>query len=109
MTDQQARTVLITGSARGLGLAMAKRFAGSGWNVVMLDRDEAALSAVEHPDLADGTRVLRLVADLTDEADIARAIESAEQAFGAIDVLINNAGLAPVKPFLSTDAADLRE
>ena len=110
MTTAARRTVLVTGAARGLGRVMAERFAATGWQVVITDRDgdglaRAAAELTAQPD----HRVHVVEGDLTDAADTQRIVEGTVEAFGGVDVLVNNAGLAPVIPFLDTDMEQLRE
>lgn len=97
------RTALITGGSRGLGLALAERFARAGYRVALVARDEHALSharellvqrhAVSHPD-----HVLIITADLTDRAQAHAAVQKVIESFGRLDVLINNAGVMEVAP-----------
>jgi NADP-dependent 3-hydroxy acid dehydrogenase YdfG len=81
--------ILITGSGSGLGKAMAARFAGAGWRVLVSDVDTAAAEAVAK-ELDTGH--IRL--DVTDDASWAAALEWCEREWGGLDVLVNNAGVA---------------
>jgi NAD(P)-dependent dehydrogenase (short-subunit alcohol dehydrogenase family) len=104
------KTVVVTGAARGLGLAMADRFAGDGWQVAIVDRDGETLRRVHGKLTEDGGRaVMPVEADLTDGDDARRVVEDTVRSFGGIDVLVNNAGLAPVIPFFETSMAQVRE
>jgi NAD(P)-dependent dehydrogenase (short-subunit alcohol dehydrogenase family) len=98
MTDKVA---LVTGSARGIGLAAAKLFLAEGWRVALLDvRGEelaAAASALEQP-----ARTLALTCDVSDEAQVAAAFAEVKARFGRLDALVNNAGIAIFKPILET-------
>ena len=76
-----SRTVVVTGGAKGIGLAVVKRFAALGDEVVALGRDEQALAKLD-------TRTL--VCDVTDESAVNHTFEQ----IGAVDVLVNNAGFA---------------
>ena len=87
------RAVLITGAAGGLGSAAARRFAAEGAALALLDRDEAALARLAAELTAEGRPVLTLTVDVTDEAAMPAAIARAEQHFGHLDVLFNNAGM----------------
>jgi NAD(P)-dependent dehydrogenase (short-subunit alcohol dehydrogenase family) len=99
----RGRVVLITGSSRGLGLALAHRFGRSGAKLVLVSRNSDELTharntllahkAVQHPD-----DILLLPADLTDSEQAARLIDYAVGFFGRIDILINNAGVIEVGP-----------
>ncbi len=95
------KTALITGAARGIGLATTQRFLREGWNVVMLDRDgdELAIAAAPRQD------VLAIVADVSIPDDVDRAIAKIEARFGRLDALVNNAGVAEFSPVAETDFA----
>ncbi|TIO90253.1 MAG: SDR family oxidoreductase [Mesorhizobium sp.] len=87
--DLTGRTALVTGSSQGIGLALAKGLAGAGAKVVLNGRDEAklAVAAAQIPGAAT------LAFDATDHNAVRAAIDAFEQAQGAIDVLVNNAGM----------------
>lgn len=99
------RTALVTGAARGIGLATARRFLAEGWSVGLLDVDARTLAATEAA-LAEPERVLALHADVAVEADVAAAVAALGVRFGRIDALVNNAGIAVFKPVLETTAAE---
>jgi meso-butanediol dehydrogenase/(S,S)-butanediol dehydrogenase/diacetyl reductase len=86
------KTVLITGAASGMGLAAAHRFLDEGARVVMLDIDSASLKQAASALPQD--RVLVHVGDTADQATAAAAVEATIARFGALDILINNAGIA---------------
>ena len=92
------RTALITGAARGIGLATARRFLREGWHAAMLDRDgETLMEAAEG--LADATP---LVADVSVPEQVDAAIAEIEARFGRLDALVNNAGVADFGPIRET-------
>ncbi|MEM6620739.1 MAG: glucose 1-dehydrogenase [Pseudomonadota bacterium] len=97
------KVALITGAARGIGLATGRAFLQAGWAVVLIDIDgaeqEAAAASLDAPD-----RVLAMAADVASEAAVAAAIQAAMARFGRIDALVNNAGIAVFEPVLKTDA-----
>ncbi|MGL5139363.1 MAG: SDR family NAD(P)-dependent oxidoreductase, partial [Beijerinckiaceae bacterium] len=99
------KTALITGAARGLGLAAARRFLAEGWRVSLLDieRDtlDAAITALAQP--AD---TLAIHAELADPASITRAFGQHMARFGRLDALVNNAGIAVFKPILEVTLED---
>jgi len=82
-------TWFITGCSTGLGRALADAVLAHGWNAVVTARDPAALADLvdAHPDTA-----LALPLDVTDAAQISAAVTAAQERFGAVDVLVNNAG-----------------
>lgn len=94
------RVVLVTGGGSGLGLSMAKRFAGLGARVAILGRTEARLSAAAREIDPSGSRVFTRAADVREAEAVEGAVEAVERDFGAIDVLVNNAAgnfLAPTE------------
>lgn len=87
------RRALVTGSSRGLGLAMARALAGAGAALVLNGRDEVALGAAA-ADLAEsGADVTALVFDVTSRDSVERAVAHVEGEIGPIDILVNNAGM----------------
>ncbi len=102
----EGKTVLLTGAARGVGRACATRFAAEGANLVLLDicRDipdcpyglgnASQLAATASLCREAGASVQALHADIRREEDVAAAVRSAMARYGAIDVLVNNAGIA---------------
>ena len=86
------RSAVVTGGARGIGLAIAGRLAASGARVCVWDIDElAGQEAAEQLAASGEARALRV--DVADEASVAAAARTTSGAFGAIDVLVNNAGI----------------
>lgn len=84
------KTALITGAASGLGAAIASRFATEGARVIVSDINEEKARA--HPCVQEGTATaLRL--DVTDPESWLSAVSTAEQAFGQLNILVNNAGI----------------
>jgi NAD(P)-dependent dehydrogenase (short-subunit alcohol dehydrogenase family) len=99
------RTVLITGAARGIGLAAARRFLDEGWRAALVDIDGPAQAAAAGA-LGEPGRVLALTADVSDETEVAAAFSQAGEHFGGLDALVNNAGIAIFKPILETTPAE---
>jgi 3-oxoacyl-[acyl-carrier protein] reductase len=87
------RNVIVTGSARGLGLAMAERFGTEGARVVLSDIDAAALKEAERKLAADGLEVTAVPADVTDEDAVATLVRHCADRWGSVDVMVNNAGI----------------
>ncbi len=92
------KTALVTGAARGIGLATTQLFLEEGWRVVMVDRDAPALEAAA----ADLTGAQPILADVSIPADVARIVTEAGLEAG-LDALVNNAGVADFGPIETTD------
>lgn len=85
--------VVVTGGSRGIGAAVAKRFAAEGARVTICARSSADLEAVAESVRADGGVVTAVEADVRDEFDLQRVMETATEAAETIDVLVANAGV----------------
>jgi NAD(P)-dependent dehydrogenase (short-subunit alcohol dehydrogenase family) len=98
------KVALVTGAARGIGLAVVRRFLADGWRVAMLDvnRTELAAAHAELAALEADERVLDVVCDVSDAAQVDASVDRVVEAFGRIDALVNNAGVAVFKPLLQT-------
>jgi len=94
-----AKAALVTGAARGIGLAVARIFLAQGWRVALLDIDGAALADTADR-LAQPARVLALECDVAEPEQVQAAVSATEARFGRIDALVNNAGIAVFKPLL---------
>jgi NAD(P)-dependent dehydrogenase (short-subunit alcohol dehydrogenase family) len=105
MNGQAPRVALVTGAARGIGLATAKRFLADGYRVALLDIDgdnlKKTMAAIGRPDTT-----LALTCDVADAAGVARAVDTIAQKFGRLDALVNNAGIAIFKPILDVTYED---
>jgi NAD(P)-dependent dehydrogenase (short-subunit alcohol dehydrogenase family) len=100
-----AKVAIITGAARGIGLAAAKRFFAEGWSVAMLDVLDAQQTA-EATAMGDDSRVLSLHCDVSDAASVEAAFAAVTSRFGRIDALVANAGIAIFGPMLQTSVDD---
>ena len=88
------KVTLITGAGRGIGAAIAFAFAREGAAVMLAELDiETARQTAEQIKAQTGARVLAVQTDVTQSASVQHAVSEAEQAFGALDVLVNNAGI----------------
>src|SRR5436190_20750417 len=93
------KVALITGAARGIGYATARRFFADSWRVALLDIDNETLTR-NHRALAAPEATLALECDVSDADAVARAVSETAARFGRIDALVNNAGIAIFKPIL---------
>jgi NAD(P)-dependent dehydrogenase (short-subunit alcohol dehydrogenase family) len=89
-----ARTVVVTGGSRGIGLACARLFLDEGCRVALVSRDLRNLAAAQRELAAPEDRLLVYAANLADPAAAASAAQAVEGRFGPIDVLVNSAGAA---------------
>lgn len=94
----RGKTVVITGSARGIGFEIGKSFAHNGANVVLSDINEAALNEAERTITALGGTAASVAADVTQEDQIQNLIDQSVKIYGGVDIFINNAGLQHVAP-----------
>ena len=97
------KVALVTGAARGIGEAMARRFAAEGARLVLCDLLEEQVRKV-----ADslGDRALQVRCDVRREEDWPGFVAAARERFGRVDVLVNNAGIVRVRPLLETSLED---
>jgi len=103
------RTAVVTGAGRGLGRAAALALAEAGARLALLGRTAATLQAVAREIGAAGGTAEAIATDVTDEAQLERAVALVDERLGGADILINNAGEAPVGPLLQTRAADIEQ
>lgn len=99
------RVAVVTGAARGIGLAIARRFLDSGYRVAMLDIDAPALATSASE---TGRGVLPIVCDVSAPDQVQAAVARIEAEFGRIDALVNNAGIAVFKKLLDTSYDEWR-
>ena len=97
--SEAAKVAVVTGAARGIGLATARRFIEAGYAVAMLDIDAPE---VERAAAALRGRVLPIVCDVADIAQVRAAAAKVEADLGRVVALVNNAGVAVFKPILET-------
>ena len=109
MTTLQGKTLVITGASRGIGLAIAKRAAADGANIVILAKTTepnpklpGTLSSAAAEIEAAGGHALPVQTDIRDENAVARAMAAAVERFGGIDILINNASAISLTPTAMT-------
>lgn len=100
------KIALITGAARGIGRGIALKFAQEGAAVGVLDLDEAASQSVVDEIAAAGGRAIALCASVADEQQVEAAVAKLRNAFGLINVLVNNAAVMPAGRLHETSPAD---
>ncbi|HRD98394.1 MAG TPA: NAD(P)-dependent oxidoreductase [Rubrivivax sp.] len=105
----QGKTLFITGASRGIGLAIARRAAAEGANIVLLAKTvdpnpklPGTLASAAAEVVAAGGQALPVQTDIRDEAAVAAAVQAAVAHFGGIDILINNASAINLTPTLAT-------
>ena len=89
------KSVLITGASRGIGKGLAERFAREGANLVLASNEKLVHSVGEELK-ATGSKVVSTLCDITNKAEVAKLYEEAENAFGAVDVSVQNAGVITI-------------
>jgi NAD(P)-dependent dehydrogenase (short-subunit alcohol dehydrogenase family) len=98
---------IVTGGGRGIGRAIARRFAAEGASVVIAARTEWQLASVAKEIEDAGGQVAWVAADVTSEKDAERIVRTAREKFGHVNILVNNAGIyGPVKPIEEISAAE---
>jgi 3-oxoacyl-[acyl-carrier protein] reductase len=96
--DLRDQVVVITGGGKGIGKVYAREFARAGARVVAADTDGAACAGVAAQIVQEGGRAIAATADIADAASVAGMVKAAGDAFGTVDILINNASLMSVLP-----------
>jgi len=107
--DLRGKVVLITGSSRGLGLVLAREFAREGARLALCARDPDELDRALEELGGQGVRAAGVVCDITDRHQVEQMVDVFRQAFGRIDVLVNNAGVIQVGPMEEMTLADYEE
>jgi NAD(P)-dependent dehydrogenase (short-subunit alcohol dehydrogenase family) len=105
MSPSPQKVALVTGAARGIGLATAKRFLAEGFCVALLDIEGELLRGAV-ASLADPGHTLALHCDVSDAVAVNAAMDTVNKRFGRLDALVNNAGVAVFAPLLETSDED---
>jgi 2-deoxy-D-gluconate 3-dehydrogenase len=97
------RVAIVTGASRGLGCAIAKAFAAEGIRVIAAARsmDDLAVLAAEHPG-----RITPVECDMADRTAVEGLVDSAVEVYGQLDIVVNNAGIAPAGAFVEMELAE---
>jgi short-subunit dehydrogenase len=109
MKELGGRTAIVTGASRGIGPYIGQALFDRGMKVVLAARSARELEAVRERLDRSGQRTLAVVADVTSEEDRRRLLSQAGERFGAVDVLVNNAGLEEPTPYVGTAPERIRE
>lgn len=107
--DFQGRTVLITGASRGLGLVLARQLADQGARLALCARDAQSLQHAQAELAQRGADVLAIECDITQRDQVAPMVEQVRQRWGAVDVVINNAGVIQTGPMETMTLEDYDE
>lgn len=94
MDQFEGKTAVVTGAASGIGLAMARKFAAEGMNVVLADIEVEALDAAVAELRSSGTQALGVICDVAQRSEVQRLADQCIEQFGAVHVVCNNAGVA---------------
>lgn len=103
------QVVVITGGSRGLGLALAREFAGCGCRIAICARDKDHLDAARRTLEDRGVEVSATVCDVSDRNQVDAMIDGVRQRFGRIDILVNNAGQIRVASVEDSNVADFEQ
>lgn len=94
--DLRDKVAIVTGAGRGIGRAVAQRLARAGASVIAAARTLAQITETCSLIKASGGNAIPIAADVTQDADVSRLVEQSIASFGRVDVLVNNAGVAPL-------------
>ncbi len=106
MKDLRGRVAVVTGAASGIGRGLAERFSQEGMKVVLADIEQRALLATEAELRAQGGDVLAVLTDVSEHADVAALAQRTLDAYGAVHVVCNNAGVAVIRTIWTMSQKD---
>lgn len=93
MIDLKNKSAIVTGSARGIGKAIALKLGSLGANLVIVDMNEEATNAAVEELKSKGFKAIGVAANVTKEEDCAKMIDACQKEYGSVDILVNNAGI----------------
>ena len=105
----QDKVVIVTGGAGGIGSAACRAIAAEGGKIVVADRDAAAAESVAAEITAKGGIAASVGVDVTDRSQVQAMVRAAVEAFGALNVIFNNAGMNRPRSFMEVDEANFDE
>src|SRR5947209_16024254 len=97
---------IVTGAARGIGAATARRFCEEGARVVLIDREEHSVTAAAAELKAAGHEVHALAGDVADDGAVSRVVDESAGLLGGLDVAVANAGVLSVRPLAELSLAE---
>ncbi|NMB47842.1 SDR family oxidoreductase, partial [Candidatus Kuenenbacteria bacterium] len=101
-----SKTAIVTGAGRGIGQGIAKALAEAGYRVVVSDINQSEAEQVAAELKAIGAEAMAAKCDVSNRAEVEQLFATAVKEFGGVDVLVNNAGIYPFKPFIQMSEAD---
>jgi meso-butanediol dehydrogenase / (S,S)-butanediol dehydrogenase / diacetyl reductase len=104
-----ATTAVITGSAQGIGKAIATRLGNDGFNIIISDLQEDKASETVQELKNNGIEAISIPANVSKRDDLFQLVKKAAEAFGSVDVFVNNAGVDQVAPILEVSEDDLNK
>ena len=99
------KVAIVTGAAQGIGRAVSERLAREGMSVTLSDLNADRVAATADAIAAGGGRASAVTTNVSDAASVEQLVSATVEAFGRVDVLVNNAGVGAVAPLLDTDEA----
>jgi NAD(P)-dependent dehydrogenase (short-subunit alcohol dehydrogenase family) len=103
----EGKVAVITGGAQGIGRSTALLFAREGAKLALLDKDGAKVKAVADEINGGGGSAIAITCDISKQQDVVAAINDANAKYGALHILVNNAGVTLTRPFISTTDEDI--
>lgn len=104
--DLEGKVTIVTGASRGVGCAIAKRFASHGAKVCLAARTACEIRKVADDIVHAGGTAIPVVTDITNEADVSTMVHITEEHLGPIDILVNNAGAFLLRSITDTSISD---
>ncbi|MFI5623627.1 SDR family NAD(P)-dependent oxidoreductase [Nocardioides sp. NPDC051685] len=108
LIDLTGKTAVVTGGAMGIGLGIAHRLAEAGARVAVADIEEEAAASAAKQLVADGFEAMPVAVDVSDETSVRQMVDAVVEAYDAIDVMVNNAGIYPNILVMNMTADDFR-
>ena len=107
--DLSGKVVVVTGGAKGIGRVICSYMVAAGARTIIVDNDEVAGKHTVEEFNQAGAKARFVKCNITDEAEVKSTFTQLDKSESGVDVLVNNAGIYPEKPFLETEVSDLRQ